>query len=58
MLSFQNMQMHRGTKTSIKNSSVKVSSGEIVALLGQNGAGKTTLLHFIAGILKGNSADT
>lgn len=35
----------------VKNSSLEVSSGEIVGLLGPNGAGKTTSFYMIVGLL-------
>jgi branched-chain amino acid transport system ATP-binding protein len=36
----------------VRNVSLHVDSGEMVALLGPNGAGKTTILSTIAGLLK------
>ena len=36
----------------IRNLTLTVSSGEVVALLGANGAGKTTTLRAISGLLK------
>ena len=41
----------------LKNMSVTVGAGEIVALLGTNGAGKTTLLNCIAGNIHPTSGD-
>ncbi|MFO1492610.1 MAG: LPS export ABC transporter ATP-binding protein [Kiritimatiellia bacterium] len=41
-----------GKKAVVKNVSVSVSRGEIVALLGPNGAGKTTAFYMITGLIR------
>ncbi|HEY6567083.1 MAG TPA: ATP-binding cassette domain-containing protein, partial [Actinomycetota bacterium] len=41
-----------GAVVAIRDVSLEVGTGEIVAALGPNGAGKTTLLRTIAGALK------
>jgi len=42
-------------RTLVKNFSIEISEGEIVALLGPNGAGKTTCFYMISGLIKPDS---
>jgi branched-chain amino acid transport system ATP-binding protein len=52
MLEIRALHTLHGRKIeALKGVDIKVSSGEIVALIGSNGAGKTTLLKSIAGLL-------
>lgn len=56
----KNLQVTIGDKTILRNVSLKVEQGEIVALQGVNGSGKTTLARTLAGdpslkILKGTA---
>lgn len=52
MLSIENLSVAYGPIQALKQVSLQVNKGEIVALLGANGAGKTTLLQTISGLLK------
>lgn len=52
VLETRNMHAGYGDVTVVRDLSVRVASGEIVALLGRNGAGKTTALLTIAGALR------
>lgn len=49
MLKLENISTHYGAIQALKDVSVEVNHGEIVALIGANGAGKTTLLMTICG---------
>jgi len=51
LLEVNNLETYYGPIMAIRGVSLKVSPGEIVAVLGANGAGKTTLLKTISGAL-------
>lgn len=52
ILSVENINVYYGQIHALKDISLKVDEGEIVALIGANGAGKTTTLRTISGLLR------
>jgi len=50
MLKISNIQTYYGNIQALKDVSIEINEGEIVALIGANGAGKTTTLMSICGI--------
>lgn len=52
MLKINDITTRYGTVEILRNVTIEVNEGEIVALLGANGAGKTTLLNTIIGMVK------
>lgn len=52
MLKINGITTHYGTVEILRDVSLNINEGEIVALLGANGAGKTTTLNTIIGLVK------
>jgi len=52
ILEIENLHVHYGELIALKEVSLSMGEGEIVALLGANGAGKSTTLKTISGLLK------
>ena len=52
MLSLENVSVRYGVIPALKEVTLNVNAGEVVALIGSNGAGKTTTLKTISGLLR------
>jgi len=57
MLTVKDIEVYYGHIYALKKVSVKVESGEIVALIGANGAGKSTVLNTISGLVRPSSGE-
>ncbi len=55
LLQIDRINTYYGHIQALKEVTLHVNPGEIVALVGANGAGKTTLLHTISGLLRARS---
>jgi iron complex transport system ATP-binding protein len=56
LLTARDLDVTLGGRTVLKNVSLSLSSGHLVALVGPNGAGKTTLLRALAGLAPSEGA--
>ena len=55
LLSIDALNAHHGQLPAVRNVSLQVRQGDILALVGANGAGKTTLLRTLAGAHRASS---
>ncbi len=51
MLRIENLSVSYGPRRVLRDVSLRVGSGEIVALIGPNGAGKSTLVRAVSGVI-------
>ncbi|HBL52914.1 MAG TPA: ABC transporter ATP-binding protein [Syntrophaceae bacterium] len=51
MLSVENLTVCYGQMKALRDVSIEISAGQMVALIGANGSGKTTLLNAISGLV-------
>jgi ABC-2 type transport system ATP-binding protein len=51
-LEAENLGMRYGRFWALRNCSLHLPTGSVIALVGPNGAGKTTLLHLVTGLLR------
>ena len=56
ILTAENLNVALAGRTVLKDVSLSLSSGHLVALVGPNGAGKTTLLRALAGLIPSEGA--
>jgi branched-chain amino acid transport system ATP-binding protein len=57
LLEIQNLSSGYGRTSVLRDVSMTVGQGEIVALIGANGAGKSTLLNTIMGMVNRSAAN-
>jgi iron complex transport system ATP-binding protein len=55
MLSVENLSVSYGTRHVLRDISLEVNSGEVLALIGPNGAGKSTLVRAVSGVTPSES---
>lgn len=55
LLNVEHLEVYYGVIRALKDVSITVNRGEIVALIGANGAGKTTTLHTLTGLVPARS---
>lgn len=56
-IEFENISFTYDEETILKNSSVTINKGELVAVTGNSGAGKSTLMKLLLGLIVANSGE-
>ena len=57
IIEVRDLVKHFGSVIALNGVSLKVSTGEVLCLLGDNGAGKSTLIKTLAGVHKRSAGD-
>lgn len=57
LISAKNIEKKFNKNIILKNVSLDINKGEVIALVGPNGSGKTTLINILLGILKADSGE-
>ncbi len=52
MLSFDNIEVHRGARCTLRIDHLQIDSDRFTVILGHNGSGKSTLMNLMAGLLE------
>jgi ABC-type branched-subunit amino acid transport system ATPase component len=55
ILDVQNLSVSYGAINAVRGVSLRVATGEVVALIGANGAGKSTILNTLSGLIRPDS---
>src|SRR5512138_1484058 len=51
MLKIENLTVSYGKRRVVRGASLRVDSGEVLALIGPNGSGKSTLIRAVSGVI-------